>query len=59
MDPSPLDLHTPLPPLAALRDPSHLLAPAQCHPGYELLTELLTCVMHRELSQENHDESHD
>jgi hypothetical protein len=59
MAPSPLDLHTPLRPLAALRAPSHLLAPAQCPPGYELLTALLTCVMHRELSQENHDESQD
>jgi hypothetical protein len=55
MDPSPVDLHTPLLPLAALHDSRHLLAPAQCHPGYELRTELLTCVMHRELSQENHD----
>ena len=59
MDPSPLDLHTPLLPLAALRDPSHLLGPAQYHPGYELLTELLTCVMHRELSQESNHESQD
>jgi hypothetical protein len=59
MDPSSLDLHTPPPPLAALRDPSHLLASARCHPGYELLTELLTCVMHSELSQESNHESQD
>ena len=59
MDQSSLDLQTPPTPLAAVCDPRHLLAPAQCHPGYELLTELLTCVMHSELSQENHDESQD
>jgi hypothetical protein len=48
MDQSSLDLQASLPPLAAPPDPA-----------YELLTELLVCVMHNELSQENYHERQD
>jgi hypothetical protein len=59
MDQSPLGLQTPPTPVAAAPDPSRLLVPPLCHPCYELLTELLIGVMHRELSQESNHEHQD
>ena len=59
MDPNLLDLQAPPTPLAAAPDPRRPLAPAQGHPCQELLTELLICVMHSELSQESNHERQD
>jgi hypothetical protein len=59
MDQSSLDLQASLPPLAASPDPSRLSGSPQGDPAYELLTELLVCVMHNELRQENHHERQD
>jgi hypothetical protein len=56
MDQSSLGLQASPTPLAAIPDPSHAPTPSHRHLCYELLTELLICVMHSELSQEsNHD----
>ena len=54
MDQSALGLQAP--PQTASPDSIPLPVPPQCDPGYELLIELLICVMHRELRQESHDE---
>ena len=59
MDQRSLDLQVSRPPLAMSPDPSPSPAPPHPHLGYELLTELLICVMHHELSQENNCEQQD
>jgi hypothetical protein len=59
MDQSALALQASLPPLAAPPDPSRPSGSPQGDPAYELLTELLVCVMHNELSQEHHHERQD
>ena len=46
-------------PLEAIPDPSPPPAPPHHHLCYELLTELLICVMHSELRQENNREQQD
>ena len=56
---SPADRQAPLSPVTVAPDPPHLIAPPQRHPCHELLTDLLICVMHRELSQENNHERQD
>jgi hypothetical protein len=43
----------------AIAGPGHPPGPPQCAPGYELLIELLVCVMHSELSQESDHERQD
>ncbi len=56
---SPSDRQAPLPPVTVPPDPLHPIAPPQRHPCHELLTELLICVIHSELSQENNHERQD
>jgi len=56
---SPSDRQAPLTPVTAAPDPLPLITPPQCHPCHALLTELLICVMHRELSQESSHERQD
>jgi hypothetical protein len=56
---SPADLQAPLPPVTVAPDPPYLIVPPQRHPCHALLTELLICVMHRELSQESNHERQD
>jgi hypothetical protein len=56
MYPSPLGRQAPSIPLAVAPDPPHPIAAPQRHPCHELLTELLICVIHSELSQESNHE---
>ena len=56
---SPLSRQAPSVPLAVAPDPPHPIAPSQRHPCHELLTELLICVIHSELSQESNHERQD
>ena len=53
---SPANLQAPLPPVTVAPAPPHSIAPPQRHPCHELLTELLICVIHSELSQESNHE---
>ncbi len=59
MDQRSLGLQASPPPLATIPDPSPTPASPQRHLCYELLTELLICVMHSELSQESNHERQD
>lgn len=56
---SPLGLQASPTPMEVAPDPRPLRALPQCHLCHELLTELLICVIHSELSQESSHERQD
>ena len=56
---SPQSLQTPAIPLSVLPNPRPTLVSPPSHSCHELLTELLICVIHSELNQENTHEQQD
>jgi hypothetical protein len=56
---SPQSLQTPVTSPTMMPDPRAPFVPPQSHPCHALLTELLICVIHSELSPENNYEQQD